>query len=73
MAQRLGEKQMDDAIRVHEAKSAIIQAVVELFRIDRNLLQPHIAEEVEMLLLELDKADVAARNENILGYLCTKY
>jgi hypothetical protein len=63
---------MDDDIRVHEAKSAIIQAVVELFRINRKLLQPHIAEEVEMLLLEIDKADVAARNENILSYLCAE-
>ena len=63
---------MDDDTRVHEAKNAIIQAVVELYKIDRNLLQPHIAEEVEMLLLELDEADIVARNENILSYLCTE-
>ncbi len=63
---------MDDDTRVHEAKNAIIQAVVELYEINRNLLQPHIAEEVEMLLLEIDEADVVARNENILSYLCTE-
>jgi len=63
---------MDDDTRVHEAKNAIIQAVVELFKIDRKFLQPHIAEEVEMLLLEIDEADVVARNENILSYLCTE-
>ena len=63
---------MDDDTRVHEAKNAIIQAVVELYKIDRNLLQPHIAEEVEMLLLEIDEADVVARNENILSYLCAE-
>ena len=63
---------MDDDTRIHEAKNAIIQAVVELYKIDCNLLQPHIAEEVEMLLLEIDEADVVARNENILSYLCTE-
>ena len=63
---------MDDDTRIHEAKNAIIQAVVELYKIDRNLLQPHIAEEVEMLLLEIDEADVVARNENILSYLCAE-
>ena len=62
---------MEDDTRIHEAKNAIIQAVVELYKINRNLLQPHIAEEVEMLLLEIDEADVVARNENILNYLCT--
>jgi hypothetical protein len=63
---------MDDDTRVHEAKNDIIQAVVELYKIDRKWLQPHIAEEVEMLLLEIDEADVVARNENILGYLCAE-
>ena len=63
---------MDDDTRIHEAKNAIIQAVIELYKIDRNLLQPHIAEEVEMLLLEIDEADTVARNENILGYLCAE-
>lgn len=63
---------MDDDTRVQEAKDRIVQAVVELFEIDSNLLLPHIAEEVKMLLLEIDEADIVARNENILGWLCTE-
>lgn len=63
---------MDDDTRVQEAKDRIVQAVVELFKIDSNLLLPHIAEEVKMLLLEIDEADIVARNENILGWLCTE-
>lgn len=63
---------MDDDTRVQDAKDSIIQAVVTLFNIDRNLLLPHIAEEVEMLLLEIDEADIVARNENILTCLCAE-
>ena len=63
---------MDDDTRVQEAKDRIVQAVVELFEIDSNLLLPHIAEEVKMLLLEIDEADIVARNENILGWLCAE-
>lgn len=63
---------MDDDTRVHEAKNDIIQAVVALYEIDPNLLHPHVAEEVEMLLREVDEAEIVACNESILGYLCTE-
>ena len=63
---------MKDDTRVQDAKDDIIQAVVALYEIDPNLLQPHVAEEVEMLLREVDEAEIVACTENILGYLCTE-
>ena len=63
---------MDDDTRIHEAKNDIIQAVITLYEIDSNLLLPYIAEEVEMLLREVDEASIVACNENILGCLCAE-
>ena len=63
---------MDDDTRVHEAKNDIIQAVVALYEINPSLLHPHVAEEVEMLLREVDEAEIAARSEKILNYLRTE-
>ena len=66
---------MDDKTKIRKARNArnaIIQAVVELYKIDRNLLQPPIAEEVEMLLM-IEKASITARRERgILSRLCTE-
>ncbi len=62
---------MDDDTRVHKVENEI-KAVIELYEIDPNLFRPHIAEEIAMLLREVDEAEIAARSEKILNYLRTE-